>query len=142
MRDRSPTRHAEDSTRDFVSSLEATIKAVEELCNTQEDVDSLVLSLPPARGAQPPAPKAQRPLPLSAQDERAEEEEEGLEYKRAMEVIRFEELFEWFLAESENALSDARLLISRLGGERNRITLVLASNRNTCVHLCRRHAHS
>ena len=44
-----------------------------------------------------------------------------------------QELLEWFLAETENGLSDARMLVSRLDGERKRITLMLANNRNTYV---------
>ena len=118
---------------------------MEELRNAQEDVDGLVLSLPPAAptyglgGASAPATgKAPRPpllRQLSNLDERKEGGDDATTFERATEVIRFEELFEWYLAESENALSDARLLLSRLDGERKRLTLVLANNRNTCVWL-------
>lgn len=89
---------------------------MDELRNSTEDLEGLVLSLPPR----------------SASAGLLDDEAEGaLEHARATEVLRFEELLEWFLAETENALSDARLLVSRLDGERKRITLMLANNRNT-----------
>ena len=56
--------------------------------------------------------------------------DDELLHARHMEAIRFEELLEWFLAEEENNLSDARLLVSRLDGEMKHITLALASKRN------------
>ena len=52
-----------------------------------------------------------------------------------MEAIRFEELLEWYAAETENNLSDARLIISKLSGERKRISMLLAQNRNQLLKL-------
>jgi trimeric autotransporter adhesin len=59
-----------------------------------------------------------------------------LELGRQVEAVRFEELLEWYLAETENNLSDARLLVGRFDSERKSIQLELANSRNRCVQCC------
>ena len=52
------------------------------------------------------------------------------ELARQVELVRAEELLEWYLAETESNLSDARLLVGRFDGERKSIQLELANTRN------------
>jgi len=52
------------------------------------------------------------------------------ELAHEVELVRAEELLEWYLAETESNLSDARLLVGRFDGERKSIQLELANTRN------------
>lgn len=56
-----------------------------------------------------------------------------LELARQVETVRFEELLEWYMAETENNLSAARLLVGRFDTESKAISLELANSRNRCV---------
>lgn len=49
------------------------------------------------------------------------------------DIIAIEELLEWFSASNEAQLARARLLAASLKGERQRMTMALATNRNTLL---------
>ena len=213
-------RHAEEAAKNFISQLEAIIKTVEEVRDTPEDLEGLILSIPDVQQQQqqqhqqqgfaaaapmalpghdasghalsncgsnglsaptaklsessnkgdhssgsvpvpisvsaallrgsathrfirsasglfltpstPSSSSTSAPLP-SPHSTSCSLSDDELMHLRRVESIRFEELLEWFLAETENNLSDARLLVSRLDGEMKHITLALASKRNKWV---------
>ena len=85
---------------------------------SSDDLDGLVLSLPPRPAAS-----------VDAMDNVDVE----LDRAREVEKLRYEELFEWYVAETENLLVMARQNVKSVEDVQRKIVVDLAKRRNMCV---------